>query len=163
MKKKNRKELSIPQVAFLTELISTPHPDAVDLIVQKAMDALCSENERMGFGFGSDFQKSLNDNPAVLNLICALGPRDVAEVMLISQFVVLHLKAMKSFHDDLNAGGVELLELSQETFELLSRYRGKATSQNINVTYNVVSDKTQINARIVRGDTQKNDEPHDRS
>ena len=142
-------------------MINPPHPDAINLLVQKAMDAVCSNEERMGFAFGSDIQKSLADNPALLNLICSLAPRDVAEVMLISQLVVLHLKGMKSFHNDSNEQGMEFLKLFQETFQLLNRYRGKATSQNINVTYNVVSDKTQINAKICPGAVEKSDGSHE--
>jgi hypothetical protein len=162
-KKKNSKELAIPQVLQLTEMVAVSRPDTINLLVQKAMDAVCPNEERMGFSWGSDIQKSLADNPSLLNLICALGPRDIAEVMLISQLVVLHLKGMKSFHNDNNEIGMEFLKLSQETFELLNRYRGKATSQNINVNYNVISEKTQINTKICSGVTEKSDEPHDRS
>ena len=159
-KKSLSKELTVIQVAQLTEMIKSPHPDAINLLVQKAIDAVCSNDEKMGFAWGSDIEQTLADNPALLNLICTLGPRDVAEVMLISQFVVLHLKGMKSFHNDSNEQGMEFLKLSQETFQLLNRYRGKATSQNINVTYNIVSDKTQINAKICQGIAVKNDGSH---
>ena len=159
-----KNELTIAQVTQLTEMIESLHPDAITLLLQKAVDAVCSKKEEWGFDFGSDVQNFLSDNPALLNLICSMKPRDIAEVMLISQFVVLHIKGMKSFNSAYNEMGMEFVRLSQETFELLNRYRGKKISQqNINVTYNVICDKTQINAKICPGVTEKSDESHDRS
>jgi hypothetical protein len=150
-KKSRRGELTSHQIAELTQAVSTPHPEALSFLVQKALDAIGSEAEGLGMSFGRDIQQTIAEQPAVLKLICALGPRDVAEAMLISQFVVLHVKGMKSFHADSNEMGMEFLKLAQETFELLNRYRGKRPHQNINVTYNVVSDKTQINALCQEG------------
>src|SRR6185503_14919508 len=96
-KKSRGKELTPPQIAELSQMIAAPHPDAVGLLVKKALDAIYPDTERMGLSFGRDIQQALAEHPSMLNLICALGPRDVAEVMLISQFVVLHVKGMKSF------------------------------------------------------------------
>jgi hypothetical protein len=145
-RKRSGKELSLSQIHQLTQSVSCSYPDTIYALVQRAIDAISSEEGLFQSSLRSDIQTSIKNNPSLLNLICALGPRDVAEVMLISQFVVLHMKGMKNFHADYDQMGMEFLKLSQETFQLLNRYRGKASSQNINVTYNIISDKAQINA-----------------
>ena len=105
----------------------------------------------MGMAFGLSIQQSLAENPVLLDLVCALKPRDVAEIMLIAQFVVLHIKGMKSFYTDSDEMGVQFLRLANETFGLLNRYRGKASSQNINVTYNIVSNQAETHTICTRG------------
>lgn len=153
MKKKIGKKL-LPQVTQITEMVASPHSDAVLLLLQDALEACGGQGN-----WGEDVQYTLKDNPDLLNLIHALQPRDMAEMMLICQFVVLHSKGMHNMYKNCPVSAMDYIKLSHETFSLICRYRGK-TAQNINVTYNVISDKAQINAQICPGVPEKINDPH---
>ncbi len=156
LKKKSVKRL--PQVVQLTEMVASKHPDAILLLLEEALQASGGKSE-----WGTEIQYALKDNQDLLNLIHSLQPRDMAEMILICQFVVLNSKGMQKLYDNKDDIGMNYIKLSQETFALLCRYRGKS-AQNINVTYNVLnSGNAFLKTNLVQGVTEKKGETQDRS
>ncbi len=70
-------------------------------------------------------------------------------------------KGMQKLYDNSDDIGMNYIKLSQETFALLCRYRGKS-AQNINVTYNVLnSGNAFLKTNLVQEVTEKKGETHE--
>ncbi len=158
MTKKVEKIETLGRGSSLVNAITCENSDsatkaAAKLIVERAMDLVYGSNNN----WNRKVAWTNKDFDTMVALIQDVGPRDATEIMLASQFVALHLKGMATMQEgspDLKAQAMVMLRLSQETLEMLQKYRGK--SQTINVNYNMLlGGDTVLNTIIQGGLSQK--------
>lgn len=155
-KTKDAKNLKVPdQISLLIEAINCDNENAARLLVHRAMGAASGKKP----DYFNKTPWSNEDIDAVVALIRGIKPRDTVEAILAAQFISLHLSGMDELAQvaiGSKGQGVMLIRLSQQTLDLLQRYRGK--SQTINVNYNVqTKGDTVLNTLIqnVGGDPKK--------
>ena len=149
------KDIKVPdQISLLVKAINCDNENSARLLVNKAMGIISDKKT-------SYFDKtpwSKEDLDAVVALIRGINPKDTVEAILAAQIVALNLRGMAVVAQDnynIMGQGLMMIRLSQQTLDLLQRYRGK--SQTINVNYNVLNKgDTVLNTLIqARGDVNK--------
>ncbi len=145
--KKKKLELPQPneQMALLAQTVQCNNQEALELIIDRALRVIHKPR------FLED--ESMNDTARtnLLALIGSINPKDTIEVMLASQFITLHVKALSAIAEDnyyIMAKAMAMLRLSQHALSMLQAYRGK--SQTINVNYNVLNQGNAILNTLIK-------------
>lgn len=122
----------------LTAAIKCDNRDTTHLLVQQIMRAAYPQKSSL-------YSKTWNEQEldTVIALIKSMNPQDMIELILVAQFISLHLQSSANIaQENYNTMhyGLQMMRLSHQSLDMLQRYRGK--HQTINVNYNVANQGT---------------------
>ncbi len=123
MSKKAKEVIQADQLALLIKTINCDNDDTARMLISQAVKA----------AYAGDSDIDDNGLNGVIALIRGIGPEDATEVILVVQFIVLHLQGMSTMtktYTNAKGQGMMLLRLSHHALDMLQRYRSRNQAYN---------------------------------